>query len=97
MKKWLFLLAMVLAAIYTALNLHVFAAKAVDVPACRQTKYPGVCADSYHKCNNIGLDDACLAIAKLEGEIGHSVTHSGLSGMSQNVKTGEKPVDSGDK
>lgn len=61
-------------------------AASVDVPGCRQTKYPQVCADSFHKCSNIGLDDACLAVAQLEGELGHSVTHEGLSGASQNVK-----------
>ena len=58
----------------------------IDVPGCRGTKFPEVCVDSFHKCENIGLDDACLAVAKLEGEIGHSVTHDGLSGTSQNMK-----------
>lgn len=69
------------------------AQKQVDVPGCRQVKYPEVCAASYHKCDNIDLDEACLAVSQLDGEIGHSFTHNANEPMSQNIKTGDKPVE----
>lgn len=50
------------------------------VPGCREVLYPDVCSASYKRCNNIGLNDACLAVAQLDG-------------MSQNNKTGDKPVE----
>ena len=63
----------------------------VDVPGCRQTNYPEVCAVSYHKCNNIGLDDACLAVAQLDGQLGYDAANGKQIDTSQNVKTGDKP------
>jgi hypothetical protein len=49
------------------------AANMVDVPACRQTAHPDVCATSFHKCDNIDLDETCLALARMDGEAGYDI------------------------
>ena len=60
------------------------------IPQCKNVRYPQVCQRTFEKCSGIDLDDACIAVAQLEGELGHSVTHPGESGMSQNNVKGEK-------
>lgn len=60
----------------------------IDVPECAGTNYPIVCVTTYHKCENIGLDDACIALAQLEGQLGHSATQAPENTMSQNTVKG---------
>lgn len=66
------------------------AAQKIEVPGCRQVEHPQYCVEQYRKCQNLGLDDACLAVAQLEGEIGHSVTHTTEKQMSQNNIKGDE-------
>lgn len=69
------------------------AAKPAGVPGCEKTNYPEVCVASYHKCDNIGLDDACLATAQLDGQLGYDAINGRKIPTSQNIKTGDKPVE----
>jgi hypothetical protein len=69
------------------------AQKQVDVVGCRQVNYPEVCVASYDKCNNIDLDDACLAVAQLDGQLGYDAISGRQIPTSQNIKTGDKPVE----
>lgn len=75
----------------------VVGASPIDVPGCRRVNYPKVCADSYHKCDNIGLNDACLAGAQLDGFYGYDILRNSDKVMSHNVKTGDKHVESVEK
>lgn len=85
-KEWLIVAGFVLAAALLLLLVikSASAAPAVDVPGCRQANYPAVCAASYHKCDDIGLDDACLATAKLDGFYGYDVVTGKKIPTSQN-------------
>lgn len=65
----------------------------VEVPGCRQVKHPSVCLASYKRCNNIGLDEACLAVAQLDGQLGYDAVNGRQIPMSQNIKTGDNPVE----
>ena len=60
------------------------AAPAVQPAACRQTNHPDVCAASYARCNDIGLDEACLAVAQLDGQLGYDAANGRRIPMSQN-------------
>jgi LysM repeat protein len=78
MKK--FIIAILIAAIIAAFayraNAQRPAANMVDVPACRQTAHPDVCATSFHKCDNIDLDETCL-LARMDGEAGYDIISAG--------------------
>lgn len=67
---------------------------ATDIEGCNAVKYPKVCAVSYHKCNMIGLDAACLAVAQLDGQLGYDSVSGRQIPTSQNTITGDKPVES---
>lgn len=98
-KEWLIVAGFVLAAafLFFLVMKSAAAAPAVDVPGCRKTNHPTVCAASYHKCDNIGLNDACLAVAQMDGYYGYDVMRNPNKVTSQNVPDTELPQFSGDK
>lgn len=89
MKRLVISLSLVFFGIVLLFIVHVRSLDSMNVPGCRQVKFPKVCETTFQRCSNMGLDDACLAVAQLEGEIGHSVTQVPENAMSQNTKTGE--------
>ena len=85
-KEWLIVAGFVLAAalLFFLVIKSASAAPAVDVAGCRKVKYPAVCAASYHKCDDIGLNDACLAAAQLDGQLGYDAANGRKIPTSQN-------------
>lgn len=74
-----------LAAVIVFLIARAAAAVPVVEPAgCRQVNYPDVCAASYAKCDNIGLNEACLAVAQLDGQLGYDAANGRKIPTSQN-------------
>jgi hypothetical protein len=94
-KEWLIVAGFVLAALalFFLVIKSADAAQSINPIGCRKVKYPAVCAASYQKCNDIGLDEACLALAQLDGQLGYDSVNGNQILMSQNIKTGDKPVE----
>lgn len=97
-KEWLIVVAAVLVALLLLFAVLKSAeASPTAAAGCQQTKYPAICETSYAKCNTIGLDDACLAVAKLDGQLGYDSANGNQIPTSQNVPDTELPQFSGDK
>ena len=85
------LLILFLIAVLLVVFLLTRAGATQDLPTgCAATNHPDVCAASYAKCNMIGLDDACMAVARIDGDLGHDLMSEEMQAESQNIKSTEK-------
>jgi hypothetical protein len=80
---WTAFVLFVLVILYAILA-NASAQNKIGVVGCRGVRYPAVCVASYHRCDNIGLNDACLAVAQLDGRLGYDAANGRTIPMSQN-------------
>jgi hypothetical protein len=85
-REWLIVAGFVLVAIvlFFIVIKSAEAARTIDPAGCRQVNYPAVCVASYHKCDDIGLNDACLAVSQLDGQLGYDSVNGRRIPTSQN-------------